>query len=164
MTTNQIFKFTIIIGLLFFNLSLVSCGSELNSMKEEFTESKNAIPSDFGKKGTVLVVVLQNEKYYDKLLKTCVNDNYKGEVVFVNSNELNSYSDKSKYNYLFDYSNGREYLDVHSTNGSRKTIKIYFIKDRTTNKMYQSKKEYKSYRNAIIAYMQNLEAKRLSNK
>lgn len=164
MKTTQFLKSIIIIGLFFLNLSLVSCGSELNKMKEEFTESKNAIPSDFGKKGTVLMVVLHNDKYYDKLLMSCVNDNYKGEVVFVNSEKNNDYSDKSKYKYFFDFTNGKEYIDVHSSNGGSKTIKKYFLKDRNVGKIYQSNVEFKSYRNAVIAYMQNLEIKRLSNQ
>lgn len=162
MKTNQFLKSIIIIGLIFLNLSLVSCGSELNKMKEEFTESKNAIPSDFGKNGTVLMVVLHKNHYYDKLLMSCVSDNYKGDVVFVNSENNNDYSDKNKYKYFFDFTNGKEYIDVHSSHGDFKTIKKYFLKDRNTDKMYQSKVEFKSYRNAIIAYMQNLEAKRKS--
>lgn len=146
----------------------VSCFGVPSSLKKEFTEAHNAIPPDFGKdNSTVFLVVLRGRGSYDKYVKGAVKKYYKGEYVFVNvkKESINSekYSDKNKYRYYFDYSDGST-ITTTFTNGqsASSTLKRFFVEDRLLNKRYQSGGESSLFGKALKAYMGNLEIKRLS--
>jgi hypothetical protein len=147
---------------IFFN----SCGAGSSQMKESFTEAKKAIPPDFGKGKTILICVIKNDRYYDVHVKSAVKNNYKGEYIFVSEQDVynTKYNDKNIYKYLFDYSEG-SLKNVVGVKGGSTTYarKQYYIQDRLNNKFYKSGAEFPSYAKAMVAYMKNLELKRISN-
>ena len=143
-----------------FNSCFISKSVDASKAKSEFTEENNAIPPAFGKKGTVLLCVLQKRNSYDKYLKSAVKKNYNGEYLLVSEAQLNSeeYSDKEKYRFVFDYSEGKK---VYSTNSSQPAVyKRFFVKDRLENKIYQSGAEFTFFAKAMKVYFENLEKKR----
>ncbi len=135
---------------------------EVSKMKKEFTEENDAIPPEFGKHGTVLLLI-NSQDYgssgYNGYLRRAFKKNYFGEYRIVKDGKLsnNEFSNKEIFRYAFDYSSGS------TTNyGSRKR---YLILDRLANKTYQSGAEFIRYAKAIKIYAKNLEKKRkLINK
>jgi hypothetical protein len=160
MKANLLHQFIFAAGLSFAALNLSSCAGT-GAMKSEFTEENKAIPPDFGKnKSEVLLCVLQRGSY-NGYLKSAAKENYNGQYVFIQSSELNSatYADKTKYRYFFDYDGGSS---VSYSNGGSSTFKRFFVKDRLENKKYQSGAEFSFYAKAMKIYMANLETKRKS--
>ena len=74
-------------------------------MNTKFSEENNAIPPDFGKDETTLLVMLKGRKSYDKYLKKYVENIFKGKYIFVEAKDYYSgtYLDREKFRYLFDY-------------------------------------------------------------
>lgn len=145
----------------------VSCFGVPSGLKKEFTEAHNAIPPDFGKEKTVFVVILRGRGSYDKYVKSAVKKYYKGEYVFVNvkKESLNNdkFSDKNKYRYYFDYSDGSTVTTTFSNGQSASsTYKRFYVHDRLLEKRYQSGGETALFGKALKAYMGNLEIKRQS--
>lgn len=146
---------------------LVSCFGVPQSLKNEFTEKHNAIPPDFGKEKTVFLVVLRGRSSYDKYVKSAVKKYYKGDYVFVNvkkeSIDNEKFSDKNKYRYYFDYSDGSTQTTTFSNGQSASsTFKRFYVYDRLMEKRYQSGGETGLFGKALKAYMGNLEIKRQS--
>jgi hypothetical protein len=149
-------------------LNLVSCGGVPSSLKNEFTEKNDAIPPDFGKEETVLLVVLRGRSSYDKYVKSAVEKYYKGAYEYVDSSkeslDTDKYIDTKKYRYFFDYSDGSSYTFNNTTTPMTSTAKRFFVEDRLQNKRYQSGGETGMFGKALKAYMGNLEIKRQSFK
>ena len=146
------------------SLSLSSCFGVPTALKKEFTEAHNAIPPDLGKEKTTFLVVLRGRGSYDNYVKGAVKKYYKGDYEFVNlkkeSLTSEKYSDKNKYRYYFDYSDGSTYT-TGTTGGS---FKRFFVHDRLLDKRYQSGGETGLFGKALKAYWGNLEIKRQSFK
>jgi hypothetical protein len=153
MKLKQIFFYIIT---LFSILTMNSCGSVSKSYaKEEFTEEFKAIPPDFGSKNTILLITLRQKSSYDYYLKEAAQL-YKGEYVFIGLGEeiLPEYSDKEKFRFVFDYSDGSRSKEL--------IAKRFFVKDRVEDKIYQCGYETAFFGKALKAYMENLELKRIS--
>lgn len=151
---------------LLISATLVSCFGVPQSLKNEFTEKHNAIPPDFGKDNEeVFVVILRGRGSYDKYVKGAVKKYYKGKYIYINvkKESLNDdkYSDKKKYRYYFDYSDGST-STAHYNNGQSSTVtfKRFFVHDRILDKRFQSGGETGLFGKALKAYMGNLEIKR----
>ena len=150
------------------SISLSSCfisaAVAKSQAKKEFTEEFKAIPPDFGKKNTVLLIVLKKRSSYDKYLKNATKK-YNGEVTFINEGEeiLPEYNNKQKYRFIFDYIPGSSSTITYS-NGLSSTViaKRFYVKDRLNDIYYQTSYETAFFGKALKAYMENLEIKRIS--
>lgn len=141
-----------------------SCGStSARHAKEEFTEEFKAIPPHFGEMNTVLLITLRGRSSYDNYVKKAAKL-YKGEIVFIRNGEeiLSQYNDKTKYRFVFDYSDGSSRTQTLNNLSSTVVLKRFFVKDRLEDKMYQSGYETSYFGKALKAYMENLELKRIS--
>jgi hypothetical protein len=158
-----------ILLLLFVSLTMQSCfiikSMESSNMRSGLSEKNNAIPPDFGKDNTVLLIVLRGYEAYDKYAIKAAKG-YLGEYKLIKQNELSDekYSDLSKYRYVFDFIEGSTksvyYTDTKLT--SNYTLKNFFVYDRKINKMYNSGSQSSFYALLMKAYFENLEAKRKS--
>jgi hypothetical protein len=151
------------------SITLSSCfigkSIEASHMKQEFTEENDAIPPDFGKDNSTLLVILQGRNSYDNYVKRAVKNNYNGKYILVLSTDYYSgdYTDVNEYRYLFDYTNGSTSSTTFSNGMSASsTAKRYYIKDRLKDKMYQCGAEFGFFAKALEIYFQNLESKRIS--
>lgn len=126
--------------------------------KAKFTEEKGAIPPDFGKEKTSLVVILTLEPYNSKI-KKIVQKKYHGLHEFVPSYDLNEkkYSDTTFYRFCFEYGTGSTYYD----GGATFTTKKFLIYDRVERRKYFSKFSSSWWGAMARAYLSNLEEKRL---
>jgi hypothetical protein len=133
-------------------------------MEDAFSEKNNAIPANFDKNATILVIV-KGRGSYDRYLKKAVKKNFKGNYVFIKSEDLDSgnYSDTSKFRYVFDYTNGRTQTTQFS-NGqtASSTWKVFYLYDRLENSNYSSGKDFSNFGLALKIYWKNIESKRLS--
>lgn len=150
--------------ILFSAFLLQSCfsGKEIKAAQSEFTEENEAIPAEFGSdENTVMVGILRHRNAYDKWVEKAFEDNYNGEYVLLYEHQLSEpeFSNKEKYRYIFDYSDG---TIKHSTKYPSVTYKRFYVKDRLEDKMYQSGAEFYHFSKAMAVYVENLEKKRLS--
>lgn len=133
-------------------------------MEEAFSEKNNAIPTNFDKNTTMLVII-KGRGSYDRYLKKAIKKNFKGNYVFIKDEDLNSsnYSDTSKFRYVFDYSNGRTQT-THYSNGqsASSTWKVFYLFDRLENSKYSSGKDFSNFGLALNIYWKNIELKRLN--
>ena len=162
---KTILKKASIYSILFFIIiAFNSCGATYEKYaKEEFTEKFKAIPPHFGEKNTVLLITLRDRSSYDDYLKEAAKL-YKGEIVFINIGEemLTEYADKTKYRFVFDYTNGSSSTVTQNKLSSTIILKRFFVKDRVEDRIYQSGYETQYFSKAMKAYMENLELKRIS--
>ncbi|VXB37047.1 conserved exported hypothetical protein [Flavobacterium sp. 9AF] len=158
-----------ILYLFFCCLFLQSCfvgkAIEVPKLKEKFSEENNAIPPDFGKDDTILLVMLRGRKSYDKYVLKAVQNNYFGKYIFVEAKDFyaGTYADREVYKYIFDYTDGSTSTALYSDGmQSSVTAKRFYVKDRLNEKMYQSGAESAYFAKALEAYFINLEEKRKS--
>lgn len=164
---NKLFTLIILIA---FTFTLHSCfisGAIAKShAKSEYTEEFNAIPPEFGQKHTIFLITLRKRSSYNKYLKNA-SKKYLGECILINKGdeELEKYSDKSVYRFLFDYSDGST-SSVYYSDGLESSVtgKRFYVKDRLKDKIYNSGFETAFFGKALKAYMENLELKRISMK
>lgn len=146
---------------------LLSCGISQKVALKRLTVEKGAMPSNFGKKGEVMLFILAERKSFDKYLKKHVIENYFGEYEFVTAKQLGQekYRDRDTYRYYFDHR--KITSDVYNSQTASMTTKIStscFIYDRRDDKRYEP--DYKSgqFANLIKAYVRNLEMVRRLNQ
>lgn len=141
-------------------LILVSCGS--GNMLKTYTEENNAIPPDFGKEGTVLLLIKNNSIFnYNHFLNNAFKKNYHGNFELIEEDEINKlpYNNKEKYRYTFDFSYGTGYTSTYQ-NGHSGNFKRYYVYDRLIDKKFIKVAEFSAYAKAMKAYAINLENKR----
>lgn len=157
-----------ILLLLFVCFTMQSCfiGRLIQTPKMElaFSEKSNAIPENFDKNATILVII-KSRGSYDNYLKKAVKKNFKGNYIFIKREELQSsnYADKSKFRYFFDYSSGRTQT-THYSNGqsASSTWKVFYLFDRLEDNRYSSEKDFSNFGLALKIYWKNIELKRLN--
>jgi len=157
-----------LILLLFVVITLQSCyfakAKQIKKMKKVYTVENNAIPPRFGvNKDEVLIVILKdNNPYYNGYVKRAVKKNYKGNYLLVKESEFygNKFSDVDKYRFVFDFSEGRSYSNMTNTGYSSGSYKRFFVKDRLHNKTYQVMEDFNFFVKAMHIYFANLELKR----
>lgn len=157
-----------ILLLLLFTSTLQSCfiskAIETRKMKREFIENNGAIPPDFGKDYTVLMVQLRGRGSYDRYLKSAAKK-YLGEYIIVKTDESidEKYPDKKKFRYVFDYSDGSTVTTQFSNGKSASSVyKKFYVYDRLKKIRYQSGAEFTFFAKAMKIYFKNLELKRIS--
>lgn len=152
-------------------LILSSCGiitGAGNSSKEsgQYTEENGAIPPDFGKnKSAILLVMKAGMKSYDKTLGSMTEKYYTGtfEYTLLGKLDQDKFADKEVYRFYFDHDPGTE-VTYRSSDGSTHTThrKQFFVYDRLNDVKYKCGSESSDWDMVVKAYMQNLDAKRLS--
>ena len=157
-----------IVLLLFVVTSLQSCFfakiNQVKKMKKVYTEEYNAIPPRFGiNKDEVLIVILKDDNpYYNGYIKKAVKKNYKGNHLLVKESKFSDaqYSDIEKFRFVFDFSNGRSFSSINSSNSGY--YKRFYVKDRLQNRYYQANEDFNFFVKAMHIYLANLELKRVS--
>ncbi len=155
-----------IILLLFVVTTLQSCFfakvNQMKKMKKLYTVEYNSIPPEFGaNKEEVLMVILKDDNpYYNGYIKKAVKKNYKGNYVLVKDSEYydSKYSDKVKFRFYFDFSSGRSFSSHDGRNSG--SYKRFFVNDRLTDKRYQVNEDFNFFVKAMHIYLANLELKR----
>jgi hypothetical protein len=155
-------KYLLLLTFVFF-----SCGS--SKMLSAYTEEKNAIPPDFGKQGTILLIIKNNNIFnYNHFLKSAFEKNYFGEYKIIDYDQIESkeFENKEVYRYIFDFSRGTGYSSTYSNQSTGMSsshvgnFKIFYVFDRFEEKKFQNKVEFSAYAKAMKAYITNLEVKR----
>ncbi len=137
-------------------------------MKKLYTEEYNSIPPQLGvnKEEVLMVMLKDNNTYYNGYIKRAVKKNYKGNYVLVKDSEFYNakYSDKVKYRFYFDFSEGRSYsstrFDKPGLSSSSGSYKRFFVKDRLNDKIYGVSEDFNFFVKAMHIYLANLESKR----
>lgn len=134
------------ICLLQFNTSCVKIWAE-----KTITVSKGAIPPEFGKDSTVLLLIKNKPNRYNKhLVKIFSEYLWKFELVDYKDLYSSKYSNKRIYRYYFNY----EYICPNP--GELIYVKLFFIQDRIEGKRYDAHC-HSSYTGRILkAYVNNL--------
>lgn len=153
------------------SLTLLSCGAAVKGMAlKNTTVEKNAIPSDFGKNNSTLLVGLSRKNARDKYLKKYFKENYHGPYVFVDSDKIDSelFKDTDSYRYIFDVDRRTDnklkfnvFKKRFEPDGT--TWNKYYVKDRQTGKYYYGQVESGFFAKLIEAYTINLEKTRKRN-
>lgn len=133
---------------------------QTKKMRSEYTEENNAIPPEFGKNTSeVLLVQLTGDPdpFLDIYRKGAVRRKYKGEYEIVNSKtDINTaFPDKKKYRYVFD-------SDYGSKMGSS-SLQRYYVYDRLIDKKYSCGAEFTYYAKSMRVYMELLNNQRIKN-
>lgn len=159
---RNISKIIVIISI---SISLQSCfvskSSDIKNMRSEFSVENNAIPPNFGKNKSEVLLVLITGFAVDKFHKKALKEKYFGEYELHNpKTDLDEkFPDKSKYRYVFVTGGGTSYGQGNL--GGQ--YKRYFVYDRLDKKEYSSGAEFSNFALALKIYMENLNTQRLKN-
>lgn len=163
-------SFLLLIVLITTQSCFIAKSAARSDARKKFTVENNAIPPDFGKEPTTLLIVLRDNKGYNKWTKKAVKKKYHGEYVFVTREDLEKeeYKNTTKYRYLFDYADGStgSHFVTNSTGNTYITtfkFKQYYVMDLKNNITYKSGAEFSFYGEAMKVYFENLEALRVAN-
>lgn len=163
-------SYLLLVILLFTQSCFISKSVARSKARKTFTVENNAIPPDFGKEPTTLLVILRESKGYNRWAKKAVRKKYFGEYVFITRADLEKeeYKDTTKYRYLFDYAAGSTgssygYTSTGVRYETTLVFKKYYVYDLKTGKTYKSGAEFTNYGEAMKAYFENLEAIRKAN-
>jgi len=127
-------------------------------IKNNFVEKDVVLPPDFGKDGTILVIMLEDKNSYDNFLKKIFTSNYKGECVFIRKTELSMQCrDREKYRYYFTCTGA-------ASGRVDNNLKEYYIFDRVEGIRYSFNENIRFTSKALTRYADMLEKKRLSVK
>jgi hypothetical protein len=144
---------------------LTSCSST-KGFKKWIKEDDIQIPVGFGKKEGTMLVVMKGKRRFDRYYEKNFKENYTGKYIFIGEGEDHDpqYKDVTKYPYVFGqdvsyYIRGNPTaLDVDMTK-----LGSFFIYDRQTHKVYETKKGSSYWALLMKAYIQVLEESRLRN-
>ncbi len=113
----------------------------------------------------------KNRKSFDKYMKNHVQNNYKGEYIFFNIEDINTerFNDRDKYRYaLVQRSIPRTKRGVNSVSGKYEVYgyntNTFQVIDRKEGKFYHGNVTSSSFAKLIDAYTINLEKVRLQNQ
>jgi hypothetical protein len=132
---------------------LLSCASS-KEVANTITVESGEIPADMKKEDFILIGILKGRNSYDKYLKSEFKK-YTGNYVLCKLEEIDSkYSDKSKYRYIMDFTQKRDF-------GSQGTIvDTYYIRDRKDNQQYQRNSGSSFFKLEIRSYLAAIEQAR----
>jgi hypothetical protein len=144
-------------------LIISSCGA---MVRAKYKEDDKQIPLGFGKEDVTLLVLRKSIRY-NRWLEERFPENYFGKYVIINAGELQSskYADVKKYRYIFDeteFTNRRVSANGNPA-GEMETYVSFTLKDRSTGKLYQSRKVYASPNALMKQYLIALENVRKKN-
>lgn len=142
---------------------LLSCSSIVQStIKDDGVQ----IPPDFGKDDITILAVKTGGKKYNRTLEKVLPKSYNGKYVIIEPDQIDdtTYSDKSKYRYVFDnsvYTGVYRYnIETHSEVGMG--VMKFQLYDRITGKSYQTKTGMSGYGKLMHLYLRKLDRKRMS--
>ncbi|MCK8480936.1 hypothetical protein [Psychroserpens algicola] len=155
-------------GILPLFLMLNSCGLGINSAGNKYlTVEQGAIPPEFGKDGTVLLLVedADSNLWYKKYINKHAENKYTGPYKIIQYDELDAspYSNKEKYRYVFLSDNTSKIQHIDNTGVSSSEWKYFLVYDRLTEKQYKSKTAPVSWAKFMGVYFEKLDAKRIEN-
>ncbi|WP_350288235.1 hypothetical protein [uncultured Croceitalea sp.] len=171
-------KQIIILGLLIITLlTLSSCGVIVKAKARNYaTIEKGAIPANFGENNSIVLFMTTGKKSYDKYLKSNIRKVYNGDYELVHKFDLNleKYTDKSKYRFIFDFE--KESYSYHSNNqtiygqsaltganNATGQVRRFAITDRTDDKKYVMKMTSGFWSKLQRMYLKNMEEVRAKN-
>jgi len=129
--------------------------------QKNLTVEKGAIPPDFGRDSSTLLVIKSGKNSYDKYL----NKNFKayeGLYQMVNRNEINTlYQDSIKFRYVFDYNLENKYV---SGSSSGMNVRKFLVYDRITDRNYKAPLTSSFFSKIMKAYIHNLNKAIENNK
>lgn len=147
-----------------------SCGILVKNMATKNAAiERGAIPPDFGKQSSTLLVLLHKSKSFNRHLKKRVKKEYNGDYQFVSEEELENdaaFQDKDKYRYLFRHNQfSREYNNPDPMATRAKSIPTtqFMVIDRKEEKTYYCQFTSGMFSKYIQGYMISLERVRQSN-
>lgn len=129
--------------------------------RKELTEEKGAIPPDFGKDKSTLLVVKTGINSYDKYLIKNFKS-YVGKYQIIESADTASskYTDKVKFRYKFDYNDNVNTMVVYSDGSSMPlVVRRFYIYDRALSKSYSADMTSGYFSKVMKAYIENLNKK-----
>ena len=154
--------------LLFF--SLTACCSCAAVLKGSIKADDVQIPVNFGKDNSILLVIQEGKRSYDRYLERNFRNHYFGayELVFEEDIERQQqYRDKKKYRYVF-------YEDKHTIYETRiKPMEVgpnppsmyamFAVRDRLNGREYKTKHGTAAFSKWMRAYIKELEKTRAAN-
>ncbi len=125
--------------------------------KKELTVDKRAIPADFGKNKSTMLVVKTGKKSYDKYLIKNFKE-YVGDYRIVTSEALDSakYSDKKQFRYVFNFKFEAHSIMGHDGFTTTIDVRRFSIEDRFDGLLYQSPMTSSYFGKVMKAYIENL--------
>ncbi|WP_298892469.1 hypothetical protein [uncultured Psychroserpens sp.] len=149
-------------------LLCMSCGLGINSAANKYlTVEQGAIPPEFGKDGTVLLLIedADSNLWYKKYVNKRAKESYTGpyKIILYDELETMAYSDKEKYRYVFLSDNTADIQHLTKTGQSSSEWKYFLVYDRVTEKQYKSKTAPISWNKFMGAYFKKLDEKRMAN-
>ena len=154
----KVTKQIIIFNLLFLTIGLGSCTSLL---KSTIKEDGRQIPPNFGKLKTTILVVKHSGKRDNKALDKNWGKYYKGNFIFVKSEEIKDakYNNLINFQYIFD--------DVErsftTTDNKHLGAASFYLYDRKEGRNYSLNAESGLYSTLLKAYIEKLEQVRSKN-
>jgi hypothetical protein len=120
-------------------LFITSCAS---IVRASIKEDNKQIPIGFGKEDITILAVRKSNRY-NKWLEERFSENYFGQYVIIDADELHhaKYQDIKKYRYIFDEAKVTR-RDMSGSTGVTDTYVSFSIKDRSTGKVYKTRKIY----------------------
>jgi hypothetical protein len=139
-----------------------SCKSSEAVAEKYLTIDQGAIPPDFGKDDSILLVCA-DAYYFTKRKEKVMEDNYSGNYEFgcLYSTD-HPYGDVDKYRYIFTVTTGIG-SGTNSLNRPS-TVIVISILDRKENKTYRSKRVSLNWFNFSKAYIRKLDQQRIANQ
>ena len=147
-------------SLLLLALILSNCTGAFKSM---IKDDGKQIPSDLGKTKVTILVFTNSARGYDKYLEKNWKKYYTGDYLIIRRNEIDQYTDKEKYRYIFDDDmSNNNFIDAE---GGGKNLKgySYSLYDRKEKKIYGLKIESGLYSKLMIAYIKKMNEVRAKN-
>jgi hypothetical protein len=171
---KKIFTITLLI---FISIQFTAClGALIESTTEKnVTVEKGAIPPDFGKdNSTLLIITHSNKSSEKKTIDKIASKNYHGKYEVLTRKEFDNeqYNNLEKYRYILFMDEGvGGNITTRTTTGNLTTIDNsptttyrYSIVDRKENKDYKCPVNGTLYTKIIEGYMVNLEKQRISSQ
>jgi hypothetical protein len=157
-------KKTIYYLTLFTCILFSSCGVNKDLV---FKTNEKVIPQDFGKKKSTILVVKYGKRNIDKYINKGFEQNYQGDFVVIDIDELynNKYKDFSKYRYEFSLID--DYRGGSTIAGQRQSQEFNYnaqLIDRETGKFYKTFKSTNMYGDLVAAYAKQLNEIRIQNE
>ena len=154
----KVTKKIIICNLLLLVIGLGSCTSLL---KSTIKEDGRQIPTNFGKSKTTILVVKHGIKRESKALDKSWAKYYKGDYIFVKSEEIKDakYNDLTNFQYIFDD------VERSFTTSDNKHLGAasFYMYDRKEGRNYSLNAESGLYSTLLKAYIIKLEQVRTKN-
>jgi len=156
-------KFQLVSLAILLSISLNSCfffasaAIAKRKAKKELTVDNRAIPADFGKNKSTMLVVKTGKKSYDKYLIKNFEE-YVGDYRIVSAEALDSakYSNKTQFRYVFNFKFEAHIITGYDGSASTINVRRFSIQDRKDGILYQSPITSSYFGKVMKAYIENL--------